>query len=68
MRYDKQREKILIGLAEFVGCARRGISPTLPIEDDEPSLTDNTAYKTEPLEYSFCAGGYEFCLIANQSL
>ncbi len=36
MRYDKENEKILISCREFVTIARRGISPTLPPDIDEP--------------------------------
>ena len=36
MRYDSEKDKIHISCREFVSIARRGISPTLPTDIDEP--------------------------------
>ncbi len=36
MRYDKEKDVIKISCREFVTIARRGISPTLPYDMDEP--------------------------------
>ncbi len=40
MRYDKEKGELRISVREFVNIARRGISPTLPCDDDEPCFTD----------------------------
>lgn len=37
MRYDAEREIIEISLNEFVGIARRGVSPTASHDEDEPT-------------------------------
>ena len=42
MLYDKDTGKIKISLKEFIGIARRGISPTLPFDEDEPNITDTS--------------------------
>ena len=39
MRYDREQNKILISVRELVAIARRGISPTLPADEDEPGQT-----------------------------
>ncbi len=36
MIYDEQSESIIISVTEFVAIARRGVSPTLPYDEDEP--------------------------------
>lgn len=38
MKYDKERDIIKIELEEFVGIARRGISPIVPCDRDEPDV------------------------------
>lgn len=38
MRYDEKKNVIYISVKEFVSIARRGISPTVPCDDDEPNL------------------------------
>ncbi len=69
MLYDKESGKIKISLKEFIGIARRGISPTLPFDEDEPNLTDTSIMflkddhpdvKRERVIYNFRAGEYEF--------
>lgn len=40
MRYDDRRHVIYIDHKEFVNIARRGISPTLPHDEDEPILSE----------------------------
>lgn len=69
MLYDKDSGKIKISLKEFLGIARRGISPTLPFDEDEPNITDTTMLmlkgflpdvKKERVIYGFRAGEYEF--------
>ena len=69
MLYDKESGKIKIGMKEFIGIARRGISATLPFDEDEPSITDTALVllkehlpdvKRERVIYGFSALGYDF--------
>lgn len=69
MLYDKDTGKIKISLKEFIGIARRGISPTLPFDEDEPNITDTSLLllkgelpdiKKERVIYGFSAMGYDF--------
>ncbi len=69
MLYDPNSGKIKISLKEFIGIARRGISPTLPFDEDEPSITDTSLLlmkeelpdiKRERVIYGFSALGYDF--------
>ncbi len=73
MKYDAESGKIKIDLKEFVTIARRGISPTLPHDEDEPS-TDRISSRglrtligdasPERLYYGFSACGQSFELTA----
>ena len=65
MRYDETSKKIKIGLTELVSIARRGISPTLPCDEDEPEIRETAMRrvvrilpdaKSEPLTYGFSDG------------
>lgn len=47
MRYDEKKDIIYISVKEFVSIARRGISPTLPCDDDEPDLMSGKRQETE---------------------
>lgn len=69
MLYDKESGKIKISLKEFIGIARRGISPTLPFDEDEPNISDTSLLllkpdlpdiKRERVIYGFSAMGYDF--------
>ena len=69
MLYDKDSGKIKISLKEFIGIARRGISPTLPFDEDEPNISDTSLLllkgdlpdiKRERVIYGFSALGYDF--------
>ena len=69
MLYDRDSGKIKISLKEFIGIARRGISPTLPFDEDEPNISDTSLLllkgdlpdvKRERVIYGFSAMGYEF--------
>ena len=71
MRYDAEREVIQIQLNEFVSIARRGISPTVSYDEDEPtvsaSLTDRLSRMAklageESLSYRFISGAHTFHL------
>ena len=69
MLYDRESGKIKISLKEFIGIARRGISPTLPFDEDEPNISDTSLLllkgdlpdiKRERVIYGFSAMGYDF--------
>ena len=69
MLFDKDSGKIKISLKEFIGIARRGISPTLPFDEDEPNISDTSLLllrgdlpdiKRERVIYGFSAMGYDF--------
>ena len=74
MRYDSESGKIVISLGELVAIARRGISRTLPVDEDEPGVSlpslrlrralgcDGTRVS---LRYGFSAMGYEFELLGD---
>ena len=73
MRYDAECGKIRIDFKEFTAIARRGISPTLPYDEDEPrtdslSLRFLRAYlgevSAERMYFGFSALGYDFELSA----
>lgn len=69
MLYDSDSGKIKISLKEFIGIARRGISPTLPFDEDEPNINEIPLFllkdispdiKKDRVIYGFRAGQYEF--------
>ena len=69
MLYDRESGKIKISLKEFIGIARRGISPTLPFDEDEPNISDTSLLllrgelpdiKRDEVIYGFSAMGYDF--------
>ena len=71
MRYNAETKKISITLGEFVSLARRGISPTLSRDEDEPRVSGVAKRrlvqffgKAEelPLSYEFSQGEYDFIL------
>ena len=73
MLYDNDSGKIRLGLSEFVSVARRGISPTLPFDEDEPSTRTPSSqrvkailgeYRSERLYFGFESGEYSFELSA----
>ena len=72
MLFDKERQVIAISLSEFVSIARRGISPTLPLDEDEPNVSETTSRRLraiigecegEKVYYSFAACGHQFELV-----
>lgn len=71
MRYDKDTDEISISVREFVSIARRGISPAMPYDDEEPCGTASSAYAKRMIlgdlegstMYFGCeGGGYRFRL------
>ncbi len=69
MRYDDKTGKIKISLSELVTIARRGISPTLPCDEDEPKTDSLKSQKlrrlipdleSSDLHYGFDCDGFSF--------
>ena len=69
MRYDGERDVIKIDFKEFVSIARRGVSPSLSYDEDEPSISELGALRLRAylgectkreLSYSFSDGEFEF--------
>jgi len=69
VRYDKERNVITTSVREIVSIARRGISPTLTYDEDEPNVQDATARAlrriigechTEKIHFSFKWSEYAF--------
>ncbi len=72
MKYDSDSGKILISVSEMVTISRRGISPTLPLDEDEPSAPSpargsifNIVGRSEgvPIRFGFKSGEYDFELV-----
>ena len=57
MKYNENSGEIEISCREFVRTARRGISVALPFDEDEPTLSPETA-KGEKIELEFTLSGY----------
>ena len=71
MRYDSEAKRILINLSEFVSIARRGISPTVSFDEDEPTVGEVARFRIaklygemeqSELTYNFSSSGYDFTL------
>ena len=71
MRYDSEAKRILINLSEFVSIARRGISPTVSFDEDEPAVGEVARFRLaklygemeqSELTYNFSSSGYDFTL------
>ena len=74
MRYDSDSGKIIITLSELVAIARRGISRTLPADEEEPGVSTPSVRLRRALgctesrvclRYGFSAMGYEFELLGD---
>ena len=72
MRYDAEQGIIEIRLDEFVSIARRGISPSVSYDEDEPNISEIAVsrlgrifgeLRTERLTLEFGSGEYNFRLI-----
>ena len=72
MRYDSESNIIRITLGEFVSIARRGISPSVSFDEDEPSISPVAAARLkkligelygESLSYRFISGEWVFELV-----
>lgn len=77
MRYDIDTGKILITLGELVLIARRGISATLPVDEDEPNICRPSLMirraalgdkEPIPVRFGFDALGYSFELIGEADM
>jgi len=73
VKYDADSGKIKIDFREFTAIARRGISPTLPYDEDEPRADEVSARwlraylgeaSCERMYFGFSASGYDFELSA----
>ena len=49
MRFDEQAGKILLGVREWVGTARRGVCGAAPFDEDEPELSEGSRAARERL-------------------
>ena len=72
MRYDSESNIIRITLGEFVSIARRGISPSVSFDEDEPNINPIAASRltkltgqlySESLSYRFISGEWVFELV-----
>ena len=71
MRYDAEKEIIEITLSEFVSIARRGISPSVSYDEEEPNISSALTERLsrlfsglgdEELSYRFISGEHTFRL------
>lgn len=71
MRYDEQKNIMLVSLKEFVTLARRKVASTLPYDDEEPTVEGagkieearlSLPEKKEGLTLSFSLGGIDYQL------
>ena len=71
MQYDAELGRIIITLGEFVSVARRGISPTLSRDEDEPRVSSVAksrleriygSFKRKILKYEFTRGKHDYLL------
>ena len=65
MRYEKEENLLKMSAREFITRARRGISETLPFEEDEPEMRDTSpkaafldGYAPVSADLSFSLGAY----------
>ena len=71
MKLIADENRILVSLGEFVSIARRRISPTLPIDENEPemgrpskiALASLGIKETVKLSYDFCEGDINYRLL-----
>lgn len=77
MRYDSDSGKILITLGELVLIARRGISATLPVDEDEPNISRASMMirravlgdrEPVPIRFGFESLGFSFELIGEADM
>lgn len=62
MRYDKENDRLIISVPDMVAIARRGISSSLPCEEDEPEYVKNYTKDSTELSLDFTAGEFSFTL------
>jgi Rad3-related DNA helicase len=68
MKFDSEKNRIFISVSEFTSISRRGISPTLPRDEEEPStaLAGGTKDEKQRLTFDFSVSGYDFTLFGYQ--
>ena len=68
MRYDKENDRLIISVPDMVAIARRGISSSLPCDEDEPEYVKNYTKDSTELSLDFTAGEFSsYLTITNLS-
>lgn len=71
MKYSTESKRILISVDELISISRRGVSATVPVNEDEPSTASASARMRQTvigstlptvIDYDFDAFGYAFTL------
>ena len=65
MKYDAEKNRIIVSCRELVRGARRGICATLPRDEDEPSI-EGSAHNVTPMCYEFEIDDYAFLLTVEE--
>ncbi len=65
MRYDAEKNRIIVSCRELVRGARRGICAMLPRDEDEPSI-EGAAHDVTPMCYEFEIDDYAFLLTVEE--
>ena len=65
MKYDAEKNRIIVSCRELVRGARRGICATLPRDEDEPSM-EGAAHNVTPMCYEFEIDDYAFLLTVEE--
>ena len=65
MKYDAEKNRIIVSCRELVRGARRGICATLPRDEDEPSM-EGGMHEVAPMCYEFEIDDYAFLLTVEE--
>lgn len=65
MKYDAEKNRIIVSCRELVRGARRGICATLPRDEDEPSI-EGRMHNVTPMCYEFEIDDYAFLLTVEE--
>lgn len=68
MRYDKENDRIFISVSDMASIARRGISSSLPCDEDEPEYYRRISDDMTELSLDFSAGEFNFTLRGKTTL